>query len=37
MQRADEVQQQEPKVAYYCRLYAVHQVGNCRPDDHELS
>ena len=26
LQRADEVQQQEPKVAYYCRLYAVHQV-----------
>ncbi|KAK9849806.1 hypothetical protein WJX84_003534 [Apatococcus fuscideae] len=26
LKRADEVQQQEPKVAYYCRLYAVHQA-----------
>lgn len=31
LQRADEVQQQEPKVAYYCRLYAVHQVDNIQP------
>jgi hypothetical protein len=27
LQRADEVQKAEPKIAYYCRLYAVEQVG----------
>lgn len=27
MQRAQEVQAADPKVAYYCRLYAVDQVG----------
>ena len=26
-QRADEVGKVEPKVAYYCRMYAVEQVG----------
>lgn len=25
-QRAQEIQQADPKVAYYCRLYAVEQV-----------
>lgn len=26
-QRADEIGKVEPKVAYYCRMYAVEQVG----------
>lgn len=26
-QRAGEVEKAEPKIAYYCRLYAVEQVG----------
>ena len=26
LQRADEIGKVEPKVAYYCRLYAVQQV-----------
>ncbi len=27
MQRADEIGKVEPKVAYYCRLYAIQQVS----------
>jgi len=27
MQRADEVAKIEPKVAYYCRMYAVEQAS----------
>jgi hypothetical protein len=33
-QRAEEIQAVQPKVAYYCRLYALEQVGVIlRPDD----
>ena len=27
LQRADEIGKVEPKVAYYCRLYAIQQVS----------
>ena len=26
MQRADEVEKSEPKIAYYCRMYALEMV-----------
>ena len=29
VQRADEVGKMEPKVAYYCRMYAVDQARSC--------
>ncbi len=31
MQRAQEIQKADPKVAYYCRLYGVEQVRSARP------
>ena len=33
LQRADEVNKVDPKVAYYCRMYAIEQVRSLITDD----
>ena len=37
LQRADEVNKVDPKVAYYCRMYAIEQVRSLKrdPDFHD--
>lgn len=32
LQRADEVSKVDPKVAYYCRMYAIEQVSQPKQD-----